>query len=142
MNRLQLLQHLGTYLSGDELSADSYEATDIFIGVASAATGIPEHDFLRYALRFFGHDRGQGDTGPSEKTVHVPEKKSRMLMTHVGIISECYTPRESRLRETKTMWISESGRRFRKTTGAAVGSGVWSSHRLDLKSIREIQPDE
>lgn len=61
MSRLQLLQHLGTYLSGDELSADSYEASDVFIGVAAAATGIPEHDFLRYALRFFGHEQRASD---------------------------------------------------------------------------------
>lgn len=55
MNRQELLEHLGTYLNGDKDSADSYEANDIFIGVASAATGIPEHDFLRYSLKFFGH---------------------------------------------------------------------------------------
>ncbi|EAB2605665.1 hypothetical protein LJM48_004554 [Salmonella enterica] len=55
MNRQELLDHLGSYHSGDVNSADSYEADDIFIGVASAATGIPEHDFLQYALNFFGH---------------------------------------------------------------------------------------
>lgn len=80
-------------------------------------------------------------TNPSYQAGHAPEKKNQKAMTHVGTISECYKPRQSRLRETKTMWISESGLRFRKSTGAAVGSSVWSSHRLDLKSIREIQPD-
>lgn len=63
-------------------------------------------------------------------------------MTHEETISECYRPRKVRLRETKTQWISECEKRFRKSTGAAVGSGVWSSHRLDLRSIREIQSDE
>jgi len=65
-----------------------------------------------------------------------------MKMTHEGTITECYRPRQVKLRETKTQWISECGKRFRKSTGAAVGSGVWSSHRLDLSSIREIQSDE
>ncbi|QKJ89274.1 hypothetical protein PMPD1_4376 (plasmid) [Paramixta manurensis] len=57
MNRQQLLEHLGSYISGDVNLADSYEADDIFIGVTAAATGIPEHDFLRYALKFFGHEK-------------------------------------------------------------------------------------
>lgn len=39
-----------------------------------------------------------------------------------------------------TQWVSECGLRFRKSTGAVVGSGVWSTNRLDLNSIREIQP--
>ncbi len=57
MNRQDLLEHLGSYISGDVNSPESYEADDIFIGVASAATGIPEHDFLIYALKFFGHSK-------------------------------------------------------------------------------------
>lgn len=65
-----------------------------------------------------------------------------MKMTHEGIITEHYRPRQVRLHETKTQWLSECGERFRKSTGAAVGSGVWSSHRLDLRSIRKIQSDE
>ena len=63
-------------------------------------------------------------------------------MTHVGIITECYRLREVRLRETATWWVSECGLRFRKSTGAAVGSGVWSANRLDLKSIREIRSED
>ncbi len=80
--------------------------------------------------------------GPSDKATHVTEQKKRRPMTHVGIITECYRPREVRLRETDTQWVSECGLRFRKSTGAAVGSGAWSANRLDLKSIREIQPGE
>ncbi|MFU0872718.1 hypothetical protein [Kluyvera sichuanensis] len=80
--------------------------------------------------------------GPSDKAAHTTEQKKRQAMTHVGIITECYRPREVRLRETDTQWVSECGLRFRKATGAAAGSGVWSANRLDLKSIREIQPDE
>ncbi|RYM54947.1 hypothetical protein [Serratia proteamaculans] len=79
---------------------------------------------------------------PSDKATHVTEKKNQKPMTHEGIITEYYRPREVRLRQTRTQWISECGLRFRKSTGAAVGSGVWSSHRLDLSSIREIRPDE
>ncbi|WP_233473712.1 hypothetical protein [Phytobacter diazotrophicus] len=80
--------------------------------------------------------------GPSDTAAHVTEQKKRRPMTHVGTITECYQPREVRLRETRTQWVSECGLRFRKSTGAAVGSGVWSANRLDLKSIREIQSGE
>lgn len=80
--------------------------------------------------------------GASDKATHVTEQKNRQPMTHVGIITECYQPREVRLRETSTWWVSECGLRFRKTTGAAVGSGVWSANRLDLKSIREIRSED
>ncbi|MEB8160714.1 hypothetical protein [Citrobacter braakii] len=80
--------------------------------------------------------------GASDKATQVTEQKHRQPMTHVGIITECYKPREVRLRETGTWWVSECGLRFRKSTGAAVGSGVWSANRLDLKSIREIQSED
>lgn len=80
--------------------------------------------------------------GASDKTTHVSEQKNRQPMTHTGTITECYKPREVRLRETATQWVSECGLRFRKSTGAAVGSGVWSANRLDLKSVREIQSGE
>ncbi|EPV5022005.1 hypothetical protein ACV6R0_004459 [Citrobacter freundii] len=78
----------------------------------------------------------------SDKATHIAEKKNRQPMTHTGIITECYRPREVRLRETDTWWVSECGLRFRKTTGAAVASGVWSANRLDLNSIREIQSED
>lgn len=84
---------------------------------------------------------GRTDNGASDKTGHVPEKPPRKRMTHEGIVSECYRPRKVRLRQTSTMWISETGRKFRKSTGAATGSGVWSAYRLDLDSIRELPPD-
>lgn len=85
-------------------------------------------------------DRTENDL--SDKSTLVPEKTTQQAMTHEGTMTYCYRPRQVRLRETKTMWISESGHRFRKSTGAAIGSGVWGSHRLDLSSIREILPDE
>ncbi|MGP8592072.1 hypothetical protein ACT2EB_18255 [Salmonella enterica subsp. enterica serovar Typhimurium] len=78
----------------------------------------------------------------SDKATHVTGQKKRRPMTHVGIITECYRPREVRLRETDTQWVSECGLRFRKATGAAAGSGVWSANRLDLKSIREIRSED
>lgn len=80
--------------------------------------------------------------GPSDTAAHVTEQKKRRPMTHVGTITECCQPREVRLRETDTQWVSECGLRFRKATGAAAGSGVWSANRLDLKSIREIKSGE
>ncbi|HBS5970806.1 TPA: hypothetical protein RRW74_005079 [Klebsiella pneumoniae] len=79
-------------------------------------------------------------SSPSDNVGHAPEKKMQKKMTHTGTITECYQPREVRLRETTTQWVTECGLRFRKSTGAAVGSGVWSSRRLDLGSIREL-PD-
>ncbi|EPB8478860.1 hypothetical protein ACRTIQ_004778 [Escherichia coli] len=80
--------------------------------------------------------------GASDTATQVTGQKKRRPMTHVGIITECYRPREVRLRETDTQWVSECGLRFRKDTGAATGSGVWSANRLDLKSIREIKSSE
>ncbi|WP_249420889.1 hypothetical protein [Enterobacter sp. RHBSTW-01064] len=80
--------------------------------------------------------------GASDTATQVTGQKKRRSMTHVGIITECYRPREVRLRETDTQWVSECGLRFRKDTGAATGSGVWSANRLDLKSIREIQSED
>lgn len=71
--------------------------------------------------------------GTSDTTTQVTGQKKRRPMTHVGTITECYQPREVRLRETDTQWVSECGLRFRKATGAAAGSGVWSANRLDLK---------
>ncbi len=35
---------------------------------------------------------------PSDKAPHATEQKNRQSMTHVGIITECYRPREVRLR--------------------------------------------
>lgn len=78
----------------------------------------------------------------SDKVTQVTGQKKQRPMTHVGSITECYRPREVRLRETDTQWVSECGLRFRKDTGAATGSGVWSANRLDLKSIREIKSGE
>lgn len=86
--------------------------------------------------------RNKTVAGPSDKATHVTEQKHRQPMTHVGVITECYQPREVRLRETGTQWVSECGLRFRKSTGAAVGSGVWSAKRLDLNSIRKIHADD
>ncbi|MDJ6798869.1 MULTISPECIES: hypothetical protein [Salmonella] len=86
--------------------------------------------------------RWQNVCGPSDKATHIMVQINGQPMTHVGIITECYRPREVRLRETSTQWVTECGLRFRKSTGAAVGSGVWSSTRLDLGSIRKIEPGE
>lgn len=40
------------YMGRDSLL--DYLENDIFIGVASSATGIPENDFLEFAPEFFG----------------------------------------------------------------------------------------
>ncbi|ENW02985.1 hypothetical protein [Acinetobacter beijerinckii] len=56
LNRIELLERLGEFNEGEKEAAESYSPNDIFIAVASAATGIPEHEFLVYALDFFGHN--------------------------------------------------------------------------------------
>lgn len=38
--------------------------------------------------------------GASDKATQVSEQKHRQPMTHTGIITECYKPREVRLRES------------------------------------------
>ena len=54
---------------------------------------------------------------PSDKATHITEQKNRQPMTHVGIITECYRPREVRLRETRTQWVSECGLRSEAASG-------------------------
>lgn len=61
MSKQQLLEHLGSFdadngVDNDKLNPRNYNPNDIFVGVAAAATGIPERDFLHYALTFFGHE--------------------------------------------------------------------------------------
>lgn len=59
MSKQKLLEHLGSFSadhSNDKLDPKNYTPSDIFIGVASAATGIQERDFLNYAVTFFGHE--------------------------------------------------------------------------------------
>lgn len=58
MNRVELLEHLGSFDEGsglDKTDPKAYVADDIFIGCGAAASGIPEQEFLIYALEYFGH---------------------------------------------------------------------------------------
>ncbi len=58
MNAQEVLEHLGSFCgesSDDKTDPNNYTPDDIFVGVASAATGINEHEFLKYALKHFGH---------------------------------------------------------------------------------------
>ncbi|MBV8042573.1 MAG: hypothetical protein JO226_08025 [Pluralibacter sp.] len=106
------------------------------------ATGQPCSPPQLVSMEILKEYRGWTLNGPSDNIGHAPEKKKQKKMTHTGTITECYQPREVRLRETGTWWVSECGLRFRKSTGAAVASGVWSANRLDLKSIREIPSED
>lgn len=59
MSRIELLEYLGNFdeESGlDKEDPNAYVAADIFIGCGSAASGIPEQDFLLYALEYFEHE--------------------------------------------------------------------------------------
>ncbi len=109
---------------------------------ASGQGRAPDSMPLPVSTEVLSQYRAGAVAGPSDTAAHVTEQKKRRPMTHVGTITECYQPREVRLRETDTQWVSECGLRFRKATGAAAGSGVWSANRLDLKSIREIQSED
>ena len=57
MSKIELLEYLGTF--NNELGDDdrenicNYHNSDIFIGVASGATGIPEFEFMQFALKYF-----------------------------------------------------------------------------------------
>lgn len=109
---------------------------------ASGQGRAPDSMPLPVSTEILPQYRAAAVAGASDTATQVTGQKKRRPMTHVGIITECYRPREVRLRETNTQWVSECGLRFRKDTGAAAGSGVWSANRLDLKSIREIHPDD
>ncbi|WP_225622046.1 hypothetical protein [Citrobacter koseri] len=118
------------------------KATADSLLAASGQGRAPDSMPLLVSTEILPQYRAGAVAGPSDTATHVTEQKKRRTMTHVGIITECYRPREVRLRETDTLWVSECGLRFRKATGAATGSGVWSANRLDLKSIREIKSGE
>lgn len=62
MTKIELLEHLGSYSpehgDGEPDNIEdphNYVPDDIFVGCASAMTGIPEHEFLFYAVKHFGH---------------------------------------------------------------------------------------
>lgn len=61
MSKQELLEHLGSFDSthgedDNRENPNNYTPSDIFVGVASAATGINEGEFLAYAIKFFGHE--------------------------------------------------------------------------------------
>ena len=64
------------------------------------------------------------------------------MFTHEGYVIGCdaRTPdnyrKKVRLRETKTLWVTESGVRFRKPHGRV--SGDFPLYRVDIDSIRPI----
>ncbi|EPY4131041.1 hypothetical protein ACDK30_23180 [Klebsiella pneumoniae] len=109
---------------------------------ASGQGRAPDSMPLLVSTEILPQYRAAAVAGAPDTATQVTGQKKQRPMTHVGIITECYRPREVRLRETNTQWVSECGLRFRKDTGAAAGSGVWSANRLDLKSIREIQSED
>ncbi|HDH7817936.1 TPA: hypothetical protein QHS21_004111 [Klebsiella michiganensis] len=109
---------------------------------ASGQGRAPDSMPLLVSTEILPQYRAAAVAGASDTATQVTGQKKQRPMTHVGIITECYRPREVRLRETNTQWVSECGLRFRKDTGAAAGSGAWSANRLDLKSIREIQSED
>ena len=61
-NKIELLEWFGDYVDGHPNDLESYIPNDVFITVTSAATGIPEDEFLSYALQYFGHKEPKADT--------------------------------------------------------------------------------
>ncbi|WP_151742793.1 MULTISPECIES: hypothetical protein [unclassified Acinetobacter] len=60
-SKIELLEWFGDYVEGHPNNLESYNVNDIFITVASAATGIPEDEFLTYALQYFGHTEAKAE---------------------------------------------------------------------------------
>lgn len=55
-NKVELLEFLGNYQGeGDKEDPENYAPDDVFISVASAATGIEEDEFVKHALVYFKH---------------------------------------------------------------------------------------
>lgn len=65
-----------------------------------------------------------------------------MAFTHKGKVGRVWGSGTVKLRETKCFWISETGEKFRKTSGSRVGNGSWDCTRLELNSITEINHDQ
>lgn len=60
-SKIDLLEWLGDYVEGHPNDPESYNVNDIYITVASAATGIPEDEFLHYALEYYGHTESKAN---------------------------------------------------------------------------------
>jgi len=52
-SKIELLEWFGDFVEGHPGDLESYTPNDIFITVTSAATGIPEEEFLAYAINYF-----------------------------------------------------------------------------------------
>ena len=70
-------------------------------------------------------------------------KRTRHSMTHEGIVrgNDSRTPRDFQkrvlLRETKTLWVSEAGTKYRKK-GGHMTNGDWPLLHLDLSTVRPL----
>lgn len=59
MSRVELLEYLGTFVGDegdDKADVNNYSPNDTYITLTSAATGIKEADFLKYAMKHYKHD--------------------------------------------------------------------------------------
>lgn len=61
------------------------------------------------------------------------------MFTHTGNVfaGHWLNTKTVNMRQTKTMWITENGDKFRKSTGSLIGGGIWCLTKLDLNSIKE-----
>ncbi|MFB6412780.1 hypothetical protein [Edwardsiella piscicida] len=57
--------------------------------------------------------------------------------THSGVVLSLTGKLRVKLRETRTMWITPSGQRFRKGHGFIVGA-TYPHDQLDMNSIEEL----
>ena len=61
--------------------------------------------------------------------------------THKGVVQTGHwsTERTVKLRETKTLWVDDDGKKFRKATGSLVGGSFWNTTRLKINTIVPIE---
>lgn len=61
------------------------------------------------------------------------------VFKYKGRVDQNYGSRLVKLRETKTLWVSETGEKFRKSTGSRIGNGPFDTTCLILSSVRASQ---
>lgn len=61
------------------------------------------------------------------------------VFKYQGEVGQNYGTRSVKLRETKTLWVSETGEKFRKSTGSRIGNGPFDTTRLILASVKVSQ---
>jgi len=61
-------------------------------------------------------------------------------LQHTGIVKGADDTKgyKVKIRETKTLWITSTGCRYRKSDGSPTPYNIWNTYFLDLSSIKPI----